>query len=319
MSAPTNHWKLGLFVVVGFALTVVVIAMLGARSMHKETVTYRTYFDESVQGLELGSPVKYRGVTVGTVSAIDVAKDQRHVEVSMEFGVTILDQLHLAERNGRKIRITVPPDLRTQLGSSGITGVKYVAIDFFNVADNPPPQLPFPVAENYIPAAPSTMKNLEDSVTKAVNKFPDLVNSILVVLTQVSALLEDIEKRHLPQQLEVVVKNASSMILLAETRIASLDTAKLSAKTEATLDGLNGAVANLDKLLVKLQSDKGLFMSAQRTSDALGDVARNTKALGPGLEDTLHEISGAAQSVRRLADALERDPDMLLKGRATKK
>jgi ABC-type transporter Mla subunit MlaD len=318
MSAPTNHWKLGLFVVVGFALTAAVIAVLGARSMHKETVQYKTYFDESVQGLDVGSPVKYRGVTVGTVDAIDVAQDQRHVEVSLDLGVNTLDQLHLAERHGRKIKITVPPDLRTQLGSSGITGVKYIAIDFFVVADNPPPQLPFPVAENYIPAAPSTMKNLEDSVTKAVNKCPDLVNSILVVLTQVSALLEDIEKRHLPERFEVVLKNAASVMALAEARIAAVDTAKLSSKTEATLDGLNGAVSKLDTLLGKLQSDKGLFMSAQRTSDALGDVARNTKALGPGLEDTLREISGAAQSVRRLADALERDPDMLIKGRAKK-
>jgi phospholipid/cholesterol/gamma-HCH transport system substrate-binding protein len=319
MSAPTNHWKLGFFVVVGFALLAVVVGVLGARSLHKETVQYKTYFDESVQGLELGSPVKYRGVTVGTVAAIDVARDQRHVEVSLDFGVDTLDKLHLAERRGRKIRITVPPDLRTQLGSSGITGVKYIAIDFFIVADTPPPQLPFPVAENYIPAAPSTMKNLEDSVTKAVNKVPELLNTLLVVLTQVSAMLDDIEKRHLPDRLEAVLKNASSMLVLAETRIAALDTAKLSAKSEATLDGLNGAVGKLDTLLTKLQSDKGVFMSAQRTSDALGDVARNTKALGPGLEDTLRDISGAAQSVRRLADALERDPDMLLKGRATKK
>jgi hypothetical protein len=155
-------------------------------------------------------------------------------------------------------------------------------------------------------------------VTKAVNKFPDLVNAILVVLTQVSALLEDIEKRHLPERFESVLKSASTMLILAEQKVAALDTENLSKKSSATLDGLNGAVSKLDQLLTKLQSDKGLFMSAQRTSDALGDVARNTKALGPGIEDTLREISGAAQSVRRLADALERDPDMLIKGRAKK-
>ncbi|MEP7125951.1 MAG: mammalian cell entry protein, partial [Byssovorax sp.] len=63
MSAPTNHWKLGLFVVVGVVLTLTTVAVLGARSLRKEVSRYVSYFDESVQGLEVGSPIKFRGVT----------------------------------------------------------------------------------------------------------------------------------------------------------------------------------------------------------------------------------------------------------------
>ena len=68
MSAPSNHWKLGLFVVAGVGLFLALLGGLGARGLRKETVTYTTYFDESVQGLDVGSPVKFRGVTIGNVA-----------------------------------------------------------------------------------------------------------------------------------------------------------------------------------------------------------------------------------------------------------
>ena len=57
MAAPTNHYKLGLFVILGIAAAIAVAVFLGAQSMRKETVTYHTYFNESVQGLDVGSPV----------------------------------------------------------------------------------------------------------------------------------------------------------------------------------------------------------------------------------------------------------------------
>ena len=70
MAAPQNHWKLGLFVVVGLALAVATVTLLGAFSTYREVGLYVSYFDESVQGLEVGSPIKFRGVTIGTVGRI---------------------------------------------------------------------------------------------------------------------------------------------------------------------------------------------------------------------------------------------------------
>ena len=77
-------------------------------------------------------------------------------------------------RRPKAPRIAVPPELRVQLGSAGITGVKFILIDFFSIADNPIVPLPFPVPDNYIPSARSTMKNLEDSVVHAVDRFPEV-------------------------------------------------------------------------------------------------------------------------------------------------
>src|SRR5579863_3446765 len=100
MAAPTNHWKLGLFVVLGVVAGIGSIAALGARGLRKDTVTYQSYFDESVQGLDVGSAVKFRGVTIGSVSAIDIAPDHRHVAVQCQLERTQLSELGLGSVRG---------------------------------------------------------------------------------------------------------------------------------------------------------------------------------------------------------------------------
>ena len=60
-------------------------------------------------------------------------------------------------------------------------------------------------------------------------------------------------------------------------------------------------------------------MSAGRASDAMGDAAVNARGLTDDLGATMRDVQQAAQAVQKLADALERDPDMLLKGRASSK
>ena len=158
--------------------------VLGARTAKKETITYHTYFNESVQGLDVGTTVKFRGVNIGTVSDIQIAVDHRHVDVVMELDVEDIKRMGLTETSsiGAKElhmhRFSVPSDMRAQLASQGITGVKFLLIDYFNEAQNPVPPLPFEADENYIPAAVSLFKNLEDSmvaaldITKVMEKIP---------------------------------------------------------------------------------------------------------------------------------------------------
>jgi paraquat-inducible protein B len=317
MSTPVNHWKLGLFVVVGLAVTVGAVAFFGTQSFQRETVSYKTFFDEPVQGLEVGSPVRFRGVTIGNVVAIDIASDRRHVEVTYELGVKVLDALGLAveKRLGQKRKLFIPPDLRAQLASTGITGVKFVQLDFFDVLANPPLELPFQHPENYIPAKGSMMKNLEDSVVRAVDQLPQVTQRLVTVLDQVTSILADFDKQGVPQKISATLDLLNAALTQLNTALVALAPGKLSKSAQEALASINTAVRSLDVVLQQVGGERGLAASLQHTSDSLGSMAVNADRVGPAVEDASRDLQGAARAVQRLADALELDPDMLIKGR----
>jgi len=318
MATPTNHFKLGLFVILAIGATVTAAIALGARSMQNDTVAYHTYFNESVQGLDVGSPVKFRGVTIGYVSAIEIAPDHRHVDVVEELDTEDIKRMGLAEKSegGSKARFLVPLDLRAQLGSQGITGVKFVSIDFFDPKTNPPPELPFAVPETYIPAAPSMMKNLEDTITKAMDKLPELVDAVVGIMTRVDRIVAELEKNDVTGKAAVTLVHADEVLTGLSKTIAHLDRARLPDKAAATLDDVSRAVTKLNAVLDRVDGDDGLVASVRRASDAFGSLGRGAGTTTRELDQTLREVREAAESIRILADTLERDPDMLLKGRA---
>jgi paraquat-inducible protein B len=316
MSSPTNHWKLGLFVVVGFVLSLCTLVFLGARSLHTDSVRYRSFFDESVQGLEVGSPVKFRGVAIGTVSAIDIAPGGRLVGVTTDLSIKDLAELGLSDGAGAKARIRVPPELRVELASQGITGVKFLQLDFFNVADHPLPVLPFPTPPNYIPSVVSTMKNLEAAVVKAVDRMPELADNVLKVTAQVSAILDQVDKKKLPQAAVDTLEHGNKVLTAMDLAIAKLDTGKLSSSAQRVISELSATIKRANGVIERVDGDKGLLVSAKRATDAVGDAAvgLTSPRLAGDIEATLRDAREVMDSIRRIADALERDPDMLLKG-----
>jgi ABC-type transporter Mla subunit MlaD len=279
------------------------------------SVSYTSYFDEAVTGLEAGSPVSFRGVKIGNVSVIDVAPDRRHVEITYSLGVAVLKRLGLAgDTRGKETRIVVPPDLRVQIASTGLTGTKYLQIDFFNTGGAPPPVLPFPVPENYIPAIPSTMKNLEDAVVRAVDMIPDLASEVGGVIARVNVILDDVNRRNLPGKAAVTLGNTNALLQNLQQKLDQVQVEELSKSAAATLRGASAALVRVNRVLDKLDSENGLLASVQRTSDSLADLTG--PRLGTNLDETGRDLREAATAVRELVDALQRDPDMLLKGKA---
>jgi phospholipid/cholesterol/gamma-HCH transport system substrate-binding protein len=285
MSTPTNHWKLGLFVVGGAALALAIAVYLGASQLTRKHVDYLSYFDESVQGVDLGSPVKFRGVTIGRVARIDVAPDHRHVAITSALDSEQLSDLRLTEPGSHADRLRAPPELRVQLVNQGITGLKFLQIDFFDPEQYPVPVLGFPTPERYLPAAVSTLKNVENAVAKASDVMPQLI-----------------------EQLDRTLGHIDTLVTSMNTVVTQIDARGLSARLDAAISHANAVLARLD-------GDRGLFASAQRALDGFGDLASMSPDLGADLSDTLREIRSAASSIQRVADALERDPDMLIKGR----
>ncbi len=316
MAVGTNRWKLGLFVIVGFGIALAALLLLGARSWGQKSAVFVSYFDESVQGLELGSPVMFRGVTVGRVSAIDIARDLRHVQVTGELSIEKVSRLDLGVE-GKGLKPTkLNPDLRVQLAQTGITGVRFILIDFFDSKTNPPEPLPFEPPPNFIPTAASTMKNLEDTVTKTANRFPEIADDAAKAIAQVRMVAEQIQSGRLPERAADTLTQANSSLAEIGNQMKALNAAKLSSEAELNLKEFNVTLVRTNALLARLDGEQGLFHNAERSADAIGEVARGARSLGPEMELTLREVRGAARSIKRLADELERDPDMLLKGRA---
>jgi phospholipid/cholesterol/gamma-HCH transport system substrate-binding protein len=316
MSAPTNHWKLGLFVVSSLLLGLLSIALFAGRAMRRDSVPYTSYFDEAVTGLSVGSPVSYRGVTVGKVADINIAPDRRHVEIRYDLGVEDLSRLGLAADRGDETRIRVPSDLRVQVGSSGVTGTKYLQIDFFAAASHPPPSLPFEVPENYIPATPSTFKSLESSVMQAVDQFPELARQMQEIMGQVHALVLDVRAQKLPEQAGDALNHASALLAVLNRKVEQVPLDQISTEARGVLAQARTTLARTDALIASMGSDRGLLASVQRASDSVGDVAGNANHVVVDVGSTMRDLRETIDAVRSLAETLERDSDMLVKGRA---
>jgi phospholipid/cholesterol/gamma-HCH transport system substrate-binding protein len=314
MATGTNHWKLGLFVLAGIGVALVSLVTLGARNWNKESVSYVSYFDESVQGLELGSPVKFRGVSIGRVSAIAISADQRHVEVTSELTVAQLGRLSFEKEGGAAL--IVHPELRAQLAQTGLTGVKFILLDYFEVLGNPPPVLPFAPPSNYIPSAPSTLKSLEGSVVKTADRFPDIAEDLSQTMAKLNGIMDDVEQGHLPEQASATLGHAGTAMRELASQLDALDAAELSKAVQTSLGAFDTTLARVNRLLDRVERDDGLLASTERAMTSFGELARGGHSMGPEVEATLREVRGAARSIRRFADTLERDPDMLLKGRA---
>jgi paraquat-inducible protein B len=319
MATRTNPFKLGLFVLAAAAAAVVAAVLLGAASLTKDTARYHSYFNESVQGLDLGSPVKFRGVTIGTVADIAIAPDHRMVDVVSDLDTKEVARMGLAEAGAKRgaVRFSMPPDLRAQLGSQGITGVKFVAIDFFDVKSNPPPQLPFPVpAGRYIPAASSMMKNLEDSITTAMDRLPEMVDAVVLIMGRVDRLLATLEKEDVSGKAAATLAHADAAMTAVQAAVARIDRQDLGGKAAVTIVDLSVALNKLNAVLERLNGDGGLLQSVQHATDSFGELGRAGRGTQRDLEGTLRDVAEAAQAIHSLMDALERDPDMLLKGKS---
>jgi ABC-type transporter Mla subunit MlaD len=287
-TTATNNWKLGLFVVVGVLTMVLALFWLGARRFQRTSFPAVSYFDESVQGLDVGSPVKFRGVTVGNVAEITIAPDHRHVQVTSDVYVDALQRLGLGDHAPRKGEQFINPLLRMQLVSAGITGVRFLQTDFFHPLRYPVPVLPFEPPWNYVPSAPSTLKSVSDTAIEVVNRLPDLEDRISETLVTMNAALGSIDRFATGLQNE----NGSFDRLLVQLRstAANLGVQIEQAKLAETTSSIRTAAGNVST-----------------AATGFGDLRDDLEASLATLRETL-------DSVRAVADSLERDPSELLRG-----
>src|SRR5262245_39312972 len=141
MDEAKRHFRLGLFVLVTFAVALVVLFLLGGRKLFQPSFTFETYFEESVAGLDIGAPVRFRGVPLGQVSEIltsaatyekGLPLERRHEYVVVRAKVNFsADEARQMERDVPQL---IRKGLRVQTQLAGLTGQQYLAIDLLDPA-----------------------------------------------------------------------------------------------------------------------------------------------------------------------------------------
>lgn len=302
----STYFKLGLFAILG-GLTVVAVAFgLGLRRIRSDTATYHTYFDESVQGLDVGAPVRYRGVPIGTVKAITVAVDRRHVDVA----------LSVQQKEARRIDLSKHPELRAQLATQGITGVKLVNLDLFDPKTHPVPRLGFDPDGNYIPSTPSLIKGLEEELSAAIERIPGVLDVATSALERIDTLAGDIQRERIPARAGTAFDRVDAAAAELQAVVRQIDRGKIPGKMSKAIDDLDRAIARADAMIESIGGEGGLVSSTQRAADSIGALGRTTERSAQDLDQTLRHLDDAMQAVRNLAHLIERDPDVLLKGHA---
>jgi paraquat-inducible protein B len=305
MIEPRNAFKLGLLAIAAVVAAFAVAFALGLR--RAPTVDFHTYFDESVQGLEIGAAVKYRGVKVGRVAGIAVAPDRKLVDATLAIDRDTAARLDLAANHLA---------LRTELTVLGITGLKFVDIDVAAPDAPPPPVLGFTPAPHYLPSRPSLLGGLSGDLTNTTRQMPAVVDRVITTLAKLERLLDQADREELPRRLGAVLDGAGASIAEIRHLVAGIDRAGLPERLRRTVDSIDRAAARIDGVVARLDGVDALVASAHRTSESIGELGRSTNDSTAELEDTLRDLGDAARSLRELIDDVDRDPDILVKGRA---
>ena len=204
MSNRSSKFLIGLFVITGVMMCVVIISWVGAADLFMKGSTYVTYFDESVQGLQADSAVKYRGVEIGKVASIKVAPDYRLIEVTMKIDLSADLQYNTT----------------AQLRTLGITGIVFIELDRLKKGDKYiSPTINFETVHPVIPSRPSD-----------ISRFLSDTDAIM-------QNMKEIDFKGISNQL----KNTTKAI---ETFLAGKHTNNIMANMESTSANLDKSVEN---------------------------------------------------------------------------
>lgn len=318
MGRKANPALVGAFVVGAIALAVVGLVVFGSGQMFKHTFKFVCFFPGAVDGLNIGAPVKFKGVEIGSVTDIRLrlegqkAVDALQVSQGVRIPVMIeIDNDKLVGRGTKglqdpgRLKHTIDLGLRAQLASQSlVTGLLFVQLDFK-------------------PDTEATLVLPPDSELREIPTIPTSMEQIQSAAQQIIHKLEDMH-------FEELVKSATETVDGINKVVNSPGLQRTIEALPETVANINQAVTSLRDLTVSLDHKEGpLLESVKVTSDKTGAALEQARAtlqslqalidpnapLANRLISSLQEISDAARSVRLLADYLERNPSAVVRGK----
>jgi len=352
LSKQANPKLIGAFVLGAIALVLMTLFVFGSGKLFKQTITVVMYFQGSVNGLDVGAPVKLRGVTLGRVSRINLVYDTNRdvllIPVIAELEPTLLvtdtdghiEALHAVEAEGA-VEEGVARGLRAQLVPlSLLTGKLFVELS--NREDIPATRVSTDPRVLEIPTIPSTADQILEIIRTAAKRFNDLPYDEIVknieqtlaairqiasspkipnTLDHVNVAAQKLEKilSKLNERLDGMINRVDKTLVAGESLADSLNAqvGPVSNELRDAIAGISTLTKNMDDQ-VKPVSDATLALleSARRAAVSATGILDENAPLGFEVYRTLRELSQAARSLRILAQYLERHPESLIQGKS---
>lgn len=295
MKSSTRHFAIGLFVLAGFGLLALACILFGGSQLFAQKLTFETYFASSVQGLDVGGPVKFRGMKIGKVEAIgfagshygerpeiDLSTPGIHRALSYIRVVCSIDLKAHPHFGPERVQAMLKRGLRANLEMQGITGTVFINLDLFRdsalAAEAKPLLVPWHPDELYVPSAPNTLQ------------------SFLSVAEKIAAKLEALDLSQAVNALTALVQSADGAIVRA-------DLPKLTATFTALGESLNAELEKLDALLANLDGQaigKDLHTFSTQLADLSAELRASLPALVQSADKTLAQVNTTLADVSPL-------------------
>jgi paraquat-inducible protein B len=318
-----NPTAIGLFMLGALGIAVAGTAILAGNTWFQRRTTFVSFFSESVNGLEVGAPVKFQGAPVGSVTQMLIQIDQRDKTFQVPV-VYKIDVTQLRTQRGSFVDLENPAVLRQQITDglrarlqmeSLVTGQLYVELSY-NPEAAPPDLESRATKWPEVPTTPSLMAALGTGAGS-------VVADVMKVLFQVNEMLAEID---MPQINAAVVASAQSIQRLVnapEIRSALSEVPAMSAQVTRTMAAVETLAGRADTAIGPItihlegatKEMNATLQSLRRTIDETHGLLSSDSRLGFGLEAALASMRDAAEALRLLATSLQQNPDMLLRGK----
>jgi phospholipid/cholesterol/gamma-HCH transport system substrate-binding protein/paraquat-inducible protein B len=305
-----SYFKIGIFVISAIVIGVLGVVVLGAGAIFQKKNIAETYIDESVQGLDVGSPVKFRGVPVGRVEDISLTSAAyrtrlQYVLVRMSISSNMF-QFPLNNPRSPELRAALDRGFRIRIAPQGLTGVAYLEADYLDPERNPSLQIDWQPDYPYIPSARSRITQLSEAVERILRNFSDidisqLSQSLDKSLVAMSKLAES-------ANLDKIGGQASG--LLQELRATNRQITLLVSNPDLknAISDVSAGAGRARQIIEKAEKPVNQFLADMpQATDSLNRLVKRLDAVANDLPQTSAELRQTIQRMNRLIAGQQRD------------
>jgi phospholipid/cholesterol/gamma-HCH transport system substrate-binding protein len=338
MSNNANKYKVGIFVTVGLCLIMLSFLSLGVMQ-YMTTVNLATEVTQSVQGLDIGARVKYKGVNIGTVTGIRVNNVDGNIVIKMELVPAKMNRDYLnwdALKQDRVFQETIQKrineGLRCQLQMEGITGKLYV--DFIKLSEKEqvkhkarPRPKHLSVKYAYMPSIPrvefaSLFKKFEISLRQISSvDFKKISLDLQVLLQNTNKLVGDDQVTQIIKEVHNTAKNLDKITQSLSSNISKEKVEKISKKLDKAINSITQAADHTSKLtkhLDKTIKDAEIAKTTKSFRDTMDNTDTAVALMRRDLNHTLRNMRGTLQHLQDLIKYMEANPNSILVGKKGK-